>query len=193
LGQSFDLANRETLGDDLLCDSALNFGREPEQAAGVALAEAALSDQILDVGRQLEEPQEIGDGATVLTRTVADILVTEVQFLCQALEGQGGLNRIEILALDVLDERDFEEAVILDFANYHRDGLQLGELGRSPSALSGDKLVSVAQAAYHDRLNDAVCSDGLGEFVQALLMEGPAGLQRVGLDLVGAKLCHWLR
>ena len=116
LGGALRLPHGPALGDGLLGDFALQFdGGQREKAAGVAGGEAALGDELLQIRRQLEQAHEIDDGGAVFAGALADLLGAE-----SAVRGPGGrkryggFDRVEILALDVLDQRDFEQAVIGD-------------------------------------------------------------------------------
>jgi hypothetical protein len=54
----------------------------------------------------------------------------------------GFLDRIQILALDILDERDLERLDIIEFANDDRDLVKLRPLRRPPAPLAGDDLIA---------------------------------------------------
>ena len=138
--------------------------------------EPALGDELLEVAGKLEQAEEVRDGGAVFAGAMADLVVAEVKFACEAFESQGGFDGVEVLALDVLDEGDFEEAVVGEFLNDDGDFGHSGELGGAPAAFAGHELVAVAGAADHEGLDDAVGADGLGEFLQAVVLEDAAGL-----------------
>jgi hypothetical protein len=50
----------------------------------------------------------------------------------------GGLDRIQVFALYVLDERDFEKAVVGYILDDHRDFRDSSELRGAPTALTGN-------------------------------------------------------
>ncbi len=77
-------------------------------------------------------------------------------------EGLGGFDGVEVLALDVLDQRDFQEPVIGDVLDDDRDVREAGEFRGAPAALSRDQLESVTDAADDERLDDSVGPNGLG-------------------------------
>lgn len=84
----------------------------------------------------------------------------------QPVERVGDFDRVEVLALDILDERDLHEAVISEFLHDDRNFLESGNAGGAEAALSGDELIAIACAADDERLDDAVFADGLGELLE---------------------------
>ena len=54
------------------------------------------------------------------------------------------LDRIQILALNVLDQRGGKHPVVGNVAHHDRNLEQTGALRRAPAALAGDDLVAVA-------------------------------------------------
>ena len=65
------------------------------------------------------------------------------------------LDRVQVLALDVLDQRDLGCGRSVNFANDRRNGVQAGTLRRAPSALSRDDLEPVTMGPKQNRLKDA--------------------------------------
>src|SRR3977135_3629791 len=94
----------------------------------------------------------------------------------EALIGMRLFDRIEVLALDILKEGDFERFLVAEFANDGRDFVQARPLRRAPAPLAGDDLEAMAVRADDDRL------DGRGELDQCLFLEDPARLAGMRLD-----------
>ena len=53
------------------------------------------------------------------------------------------LDRVEVLALEVLDEGELELSLVVELADDGRDALEPGRLGRAKPPLAGDQLVAV--------------------------------------------------
>ena len=70
--------------------------------------------------------------------------------------GARRLDRVEVLALEVLDERELELLAIGELADDRRDALQAGEPRGADAALAGDELVAVDRLGDEDRLDHAV-------------------------------------
>jgi hypothetical protein len=79
-----------------------------------------------------------------------------MMFVDEPAEGLGLLNGVEVLALDVLDERDLEELFVGNMPNDDRDSKESGALGRAPSAFPGDDFVVSVDAPDEDRLDDPI-------------------------------------
>jgi len=104
----------------------------------VSRGETALGDELLKVRGKLEEAEGIGDGGAIFAGSVADFFGTEREFGAKAAEGVGGLDGIQVLTLDVLDEGDFEKPVVWNFSDDYGDLFEAGKLSGPPAALAGD-------------------------------------------------------
>ena len=114
---------------------------EGEEGAGVALGDAALVEAFLDLRRELKEAEGVGDGGAGLADLVGDGVLGEAELVHEAAVGAGGLHRVDVLALDVLDHRELERALVGGGADDDGDGLEARELGGPQSAFSGDEFV----------------------------------------------------
>ena len=100
----------------------------------------------------------------------------------QTLIGMRCFDRIQILALDILDERELEH---LWFSNVLDDDGHLGEPGElrsTPAALPGDDLIGIAAASNNQRLNDPVGANGCCQLLESVRLEDCPGLHRIWLD-----------
>ena len=102
-------------------------------------------------------------------------------------KAMAGFDRVEVFALNIFDQRDFEQPIVRDVANHDRHVLESRQLRRTPAPLSGDQLVSVARAPDDQWLHDAVRADRLGQFRQALGLEDAPRLQGIGVDRIDAE------
>ncbi len=100
----------------------------------------------------------------------------------QLLVGGRFLQRVEVLAVDVLQERVPQQLVVLGQANHRGDGLKPGCLGGADPALAHDDLVAVALGPDHDRLQHPDGLDALGQLVEGVLVEGLPRLPRVRVE-----------
>src|SRR5690606_19483414 len=115
-----------------------------------------------------------GHGGAVLACPLGDLFVGEAELAVEALEGVGHLDGVEVLALDVLDERDLHQAVVGEFLDDDGNLVKAGHAGGSEAALASDELVGVAVAADDQRLDDAILANGLRELLEALWRESGA-------------------
>ena len=81
-------------------------------------------------------------------------------------EAGGFFDRVEVLALEVLDDGNFERVAVVALADDGRNGRALQRRASAPAAFAGDELVSVVAAADDDRDQYAVLGDRGLEFVE---------------------------
>ena len=68
---------------------------------------------MLDRGWQAEQAQGVGDRRAALADPVGDLLVGELEVVDQLLEGGRLLERGQILAVEVLDQRLLDDAEVV--------------------------------------------------------------------------------
>jgi hypothetical protein len=139
------------------------------------------SDPVPDAGRELQEPKRVRHGRPVLAHPVGDLFVRETELVLEARIGFGRVERVQVLTLDVLDERHLEKVALgLLLPPDDRDLRQARQRGRPPPPLPGDDLELFAPGGHDDRLDDALLPDGRGELRERALRELAAGLEPVG-------------
>ena len=89
------------------------------------------------------------------------------------------LDRIQVLTLDVLDQRNLRRSRIIDLADDRWNGMQPGALRSSPSALAGDDLEAVTVRTKQDWLKDTPLCNRIGELVDRLFLELAPRLLRI--------------
>jgi len=77
----------------------------------------------------------------------------------EPIKGVRGLDRVQVLALDVLNERQFEHLRLCHFLNHDRHFGQSGYLGCAPTAFARHHLVLPVMSAHDQWLDDAICPD----------------------------------
>ena len=107
----------------------------------------------------------------------------------------GLLDRVEVGALHVLDDGEFERLHVGRLDDGDRHLVQAGALRRAPAPLAGDDFVMPRPAvlAHHDRLDDAALADRLGQLVELGLGEGAARVARVGNEVLDRRAARLAR
>jgi hypothetical protein len=151
-------------------------------AAGVPGRKAALCHKLLQVLRKLEQPYRVDYRCAVFPRALTDLLRSERELGCQGGECDGGIDRVKVLALNILNQTDFEQPVVRNLTNGHWDFVNAGQFGGTPTPFTGNELKAATGWTHYQRLDNAVRANGLCQFRQAIGWEDPARLQRVGVD-----------
>ena len=144
LGEPLDVAHAQAPRDNAVGDR-VGIG-EGEQRARVAGRNLARREQRAAVLGQAEQPQRVGDMAAALADDARDVGLRIVVVGAELRVAVRLLDRVEIGALDVLDDGEFERLAIADVDDDDRDLVQAGALRRAPAPLAGDDLVGVGDA-----------------------------------------------
>ncbi len=99
---------------------------------------------------KLEKPQNIGHMASAFADDFGEIELCIAEFIDKLLIAHRFLDRIEIAALDVFDDREFERLTIIGVDADDRHFMQAGALGGAPAALARDDLESADQILAPD-------------------------------------------
>ncbi len=98
------------------------------------------------------------------------------------LEALGLLDRVEVAALDVLDQGGLDDLLVVEVDDADRHRGQPRRLGGPQPPLAGDELEALALLPHDQRLEDAVGLDALAQRRQLVVVEGLARLERVAVD-----------
>ena len=133
---------------------------------------------------EVEEADGVGDGGATFADFEGDIFLAEMEFLGEASEGFGFFDGVEVFALEIFDEGEFEDFLIGSFANDEGGFGEARALGGTPASFSGNEFEEIAAFAGDEGLDDAVFFDGENEFVEMFVAEDGARLERGSDDAV---------
>ena len=154
-----------------------------EEGLAVALAEVAGLEQLQRLVGELEQADQVGDGGAAAADAAGQLLFGQAELLDQGGAGLRLLDRVEVLADHVLDQRRLQPLGLGLVADDRRHLLEPRLLGGAPAALAGDQLVAaVGEGADQQRLDDAAGLDRGGERRQRLRVEVGPRLRGVRLD-----------
>ena len=88
-----------------------------EKRSAMTGREATFLEQLLNRVFELQQADGVGDRGAVFSRALRHLLLREMKFIGEALEGVGLLDGIQILALKVFDQRHLERHFIGHVAN----------------------------------------------------------------------------
>ena len=116
-------------------------------------------------------------------------LVRHAELVDETLQALRLFQWIQVLALDVLDQRHRRGGFVRHVAHQHRHAVQPGQARGAEAALAGDDLVALRLRAgarerpHEDRLHDALAADAFRQLVQRALVHAGARLVLAGLHL----------
>ena len=146
----------------------------------MAGAERPLLHHFLHRRRQGQQAQHVDDVAATSAEVPGQILRGMPELLDQPTVAIRLFDCIEVLPLNVLDERELQRLPIVKRANDDRHLMQLGALCGTPASFAGDDLITLACRfrPHQDRLHNAVLANGRREPLQFLFLKTMAWLQR---------------
>jgi hypothetical protein len=162
-----------------------------EQGAGVPGRDPATRKQYPRMLRQLGQPQRVGDVTAAFPDNARDfalrmaVLGSKLGVACSLFE------RVEIGPLDVLDNSDFERLAVAGLEHDDWDLVLSSPLGRTPSPLAGNNLISICDTwdgTNEDRLYDSALPDRRGQLLEFGLVEPFARIARVGAQKLNRRL-----
>ena len=184
-----DVAHGKPVFDGIGSQFVLCVFRQGDQGAGVTCAQFAGGNEADYLGRQGEKAQRIGDGGAGFADALGKLLLREVVLVHQLFHGIRRLDGVEILALQVFDEGDLLDFAVGVRAHDHGDLPLARNLCRAVAAFARDDHVfAVFRLVDDDGHDQPVFFDGIGEFVERVLVEMFARLVGVGADVVNIHL-----
>src|SRR4051812_25799518 len=129
--------------------------------------------------RQPEQAKKVRDRCAVLPGGIGNLLMSKLEFLDESLVTARLVDRVEIAALQVLDEREHETRAIVEILDQRRN-LRPAEVGDRPQPpLAGDELVCIAGSSYCYRLQEPTSSNRSFELGEFFRIKDLARLKRV--------------
>src|SRR5215831_11912331 len=174
----FHCAYRQAFGDDAVRQAVLGVGVvEGQEGAGVAGTEYTGRDPALDRGRQVQEPDGVGDVRPGPSDLVGELVVGGAEVIEQLLVGGRLVERVELLPVQVLHQRFAEHLIVSGAAHDDRDVLQARTLARPPAPFAHDQLIAPRHdLADHHRLQQPDLLDRGCQLVQVVLIKAPSRL-----------------
>ncbi len=177
-------ADRQTLGDDLSREgSPVVVAGNGQDRAGVTLRQKAALHETEDVLRKLEQPHAVRDRGLRAAHALRDLSEGERELVHEHGVGARLLDRGEILARHILDQRKHERLAVVALPDEGGDGREPGCTGRAPAAFPGDELVAAAlRRPDDDGLHDSLRADRFGEAADPVRVDVLSRLARVRAD-----------
>jgi hypothetical protein len=100
--------------------------------------QTAVADELLYFRGKLQQSLEVEDSGPIFAGARPDLFCIQVELAAEAVEGRGRFNRVEVFALDVLNEGDFEKPIVRNVSDNDRHLFNACELGSAPAAFAGN-------------------------------------------------------
>jgi shikimate kinase len=174
-------ADRQPFGDYPLSEPFLRLGiGKRQQGAGVSGADHPGGDTFLYGGGKVQQPERIADVGAGAANLLGQLFMRSAEIVEQLLVRRRLFEGIQLLAMQVLQQRVPQHVVVVRLPDDGRDVLQARPLRSAPAALTHDEFVaSAAEATHHDRLQQPHFGNGSGEFVQRVFVKGTPWLPRI--------------
>ena len=127
---------------------------------------------------------ELATAARLFPTRSAAVSWVRSKSLHEAREALRLLDRVEPLALEILDQPDRRGRGVACLDDPGGDRPYLEQLEGAPAPLSRDQLEPLAMPAHDDRLKETLAPDALGELRELLGRDLAARLERARLDEV---------
>ena len=181
------LAPGNLCGEPLALPGVLDL----HQLVGMGQRVFAQGHELADLRRRVRESQSVLEVALVLAQLLRQATDRVAMVANHAVVHRRFVERGEVLALEVLDDRDLQGRVVVDLLDEGGDRREARGFRRAPAALAGDELeLAVVERPDEDRLEDAVLADRRRQLVEAGLLHRETRLFRVRRDSIHADVAN---
>src|SRR3954453_2378112 len=191
--KSLGFAHRKPACSDFVGKLHLPGTWKREQRSCMAHLQFPLHQHLSHRDRQRKQPEQIRDGASGAANRVSRNLVGHTELVDQSPDAGRLFDWIQVLALDVLDQRHCECSFITHFAYNDGDTLQTRQARRAPAPLTRDDLeLPLSNRAREDRLDYALRLDRFSEQRNGVWVHVRAWLILTRLKLMDRQLLQAL-
>lgn len=190
--EDFGLPDAQSVFEDFFTRVFLQSGIvQTQEHFGMTDRQRPGGDMVPHFLRQRQEAQGICDRRAAFADTQADILLAQVENIDQSLISLRLFNRVEILTLNILNERQLRQVRVIGLTDNGANGFRAEGFARTEAAFPGNQLIAIAAATKNNRLNDPMGFDGCGQFGNFIILKHPAGLKAIGLNLRNVDLMNF--
>ena len=156
------------------------FALKREERARLSHGEDTVRDKCLYLLGEPQEADAVRNRRAAACHAACQFLLREAELRQQLFIGTRLLDGVQVLALDVLNESHLRHLCIRCRTHDHGNGRAPRKTRRTEATLTRNELIlSVADSAHGERLEDAVARDGLAQLLQCCLIKLAARLKAV--------------
>ena len=127
----------------------------------MTLAQTGIHQHLAYSRRQAQQTQLVGDSRLLLAYARSHSLLRQMELLHQLFVAFGLLQKMQVLTLQVFNQRNLCNLLRSIIADNNRYLRQLSHTGSTQTALAGNQqITSVLRRRYQKRLQHAVLGDG---------------------------------
>ena len=187
--QAFRLAHGKATLHHQMRHQDLLGAVQREQGACVAHLDVTGQQHGLNRVGQVQQTQQVGGGAARAADGLGSLLVRVVELIDETLDGAGFFQRVQVLALDVLDQGQGQGVLVADFLDDDRHRLELGQRCGAEAPFASDDLVApIVDRADHQGLQQTMLMDRVRQLLQGGFVHAGTGLVAPGLQQVQGHL-----
>ena len=148
----------------------------------MARSHFAALQHVLHILRQIQKPQCIRDRRAGFAHCFCNLLLRELEVIHQHLVAVCFFQRLQILTLQVLNQRQLHHFAVRQVADNRRYGRQPCHARSTPASLTRNDLIAAGkQWAHQDRLQNAVLRNRIRQFGHRAVIKALARLRTVRL------------
>jgi hypothetical protein len=148
----------------------------------VALSDLSISESRLRRRSELKQSQRVGDRDAAATQPLSDLLMAQALLISQVAQSLGRLEGIEVLALNVLDQRPGELLSAICISHQSGHTIQTSRESCPPPAFPRHELVTGRRRPQQQGLQEPVLTHALDQLLQVSVGDRLARLSGVGAD-----------
>ena len=181
--QLLGLAHRQPLAGDQRRDlGLLPPGVQAEQCARMTQRYGAIAHHAADGVGKGQQPEHVGDRRALPPHGVSNLQLRQPELRDEFLIPLGFFNRIEVGTLQVLDQREREDGLIIEFSHVNGNVLPSECLDGAESPFARDEFETCATRTYEQRLEQSTRPDAVLQLIQICRIELLARLKRIRRD-----------
>ncbi len=164
------------------------MGFRSDQRPRMARRQIAGLDQILHILGQRQQPQQVGDVAPAFSQRFPKLFLGVAEPVHQLPITRGLFHRVEIRALDILDDRDLQHLGVVQIADQDRNSCSAPFAPRASGARPRRSRTRHQRRDARSAAEGSPFPDRCRQIRQILGIEGAPWLIRVRLDLFDRNL-----
>ena len=192
--EPFGFAYREPKSDDFVGCCRLRCHWQGQQRSGMAHLQLSYFDEILHLLVQFEQTHQVGDRRSRTTYRFGRFLVGQTELFGQPRQSARLLERVQVFALDVFDQRHRDSRFVRHIAHQRGNRLQSRQLCGPPATLAGDdfvfSLAAVMCRPHQERLHDALSPYRIRKVFEGFLADVQAWLVAAFFQQIDPDITH---